>query len=82
MTPASMLVQAGELFRKEGSPAHFEFAPNKILKVTDKHNEPWYCWNVVGEVPNVVKAQVGKVRLGLAPDSAEDISGVHFRSAP
>jgi class 3 adenylate cyclase len=80
MDPRVLLAQANELFREEGyGAATLSYRPDAQLRVTDKHGTPWYCWNLTGEVPNVIGTERTRERLGLEPDTAQNIAEVSFK---
>jgi len=80
LDPRALIAQANELFREEGSgAATLSFQPDSLMTVVDKHDDPWYCWNLIGEVPNLVREERSRERIGLVPETAPNIQDVRFR---
>lgn len=82
LSPEGLVRQANELFRLEGyGPAGLKLEPDSKVRVVDKHEAPWYCWNVTGEVPNLIGDELLRVKVGLEPDDARELSEIRFKSS-
>jgi hypothetical protein len=80
LNPEGVIKQANELFRAEGyGAATLSFEPKSRVRAVDKHGVSWYCWNVTGEVPNIVGEEKLRVKVGLEPDTAPELSDIRFR---
>jgi hypothetical protein len=82
MTPRSMIAQAAQVFRAEGSPAELAFGPDEPLHTIDKHGLKWHCWNLVGSIPNCTRGFPPTQRVGTPYDPTKSIDDVSFLSEP
>jgi len=83
LSPKALIAQANELFREEGAgAASLSFSPDKLLRVTDKHKDPWYCYNLTGEVPNTVGDEKTRQPIGLKPDPTNEVTEIAFKEEP
>jgi len=86
LTPANLIEQAerqllpSELIPKDSvKPQHISlsFDPKERLRVSDKHEDIHYCYNLVGKVPNRFK-DVRIFQVGIVPEKAMDMACVNF----
>lgn len=54
--------------------------PKHSFRVTDKHNEVHYCYNISGRIPAYEKDGFSIQNIGLHPDDAPEIKAVRFRT--
>ena len=79
MTPEVLISQCNELFREEEAGAgKLTVLPKKRLRVSDKHGDIWYCFNLHGTIPHKAGKQVQQITIGLEPDESPLIESVLF----
>ncbi len=80
LTTEGLIAHVNQLIRSEGNgAATLSINPSHHLRVTDKHDAVWYCFNVSGMVPYDSGKKKGRIKIGLDVDSAKTIESVLFR---
>ena len=86
LTPAKLIEQAErELLPTELGPRdlvkpqqiNLSFQPQDRLRVSDKHEDIYYCYNLVGKVPNRFP-ELRVFQVGIPQETARDISDLTF----
>ncbi len=80
LTTEGLIAHVNQLIRSEGNgAATLSINPSHHLRVTDKHDAVWYCFNVSGMVPYDTARTKGRIKIGLDVDPAKTIESVLFR---
>jgi hypothetical protein len=81
MSAETLVRKAEQLFAQEPHKraAKLAMSPEEVLRVVDKHDDAWYCWNLVETVPNTVDSTTRMQSIGVPVDLAPDLRKVAFR---